>query len=99
MNSCHLAQCEMMGHSCATRRAGAEFTISPRHPTLLPVPTFQSAPSPYCTCLDDLLNMDGSGRMGGGAAMWKEREGFSFFCPTEVVSVTAFPPKEMWHEN
>lgn len=44
MNSCHLAQCKMMGHSRATRRAGAEFTIThtnfPLSPHLhLPLPS------------------------------------------------------------
>lgn len=96
MNSCHLAQCEMMGHSCATRRAGAEFKIT-HHPALLPISTFQSSSpssSPYCTCLDDLLNMDGGGGMGGESDGNAERVFL-----TEVVSVTSFLPKEMWHKN
>lgn len=51
MNSCHLAQCEMMGHSRTTGRAGSEFKIS-----LLPLLIQRLDP----------LNMDGSGRMGLG---------------------------------
>lgn len=68
MNSCHLAQCEMMGHSRATRRAGAEFTI-----THAKLPFFSphllwlfSSLSLDSSCLD-LLNMD------GGGERWEER--------------------------
>lgn len=76
MNSCHLAQCEMMGHSRATRRATAEFTIArPASVPSLPVSVSQSLLflllllfSPYCTCLDDLLNMDAG---GGERVAWQ----------------------------
>lgn len=44
MNSCHLAQCEMMGHSCATRRAGAEFKIT--HTILHSSPSPPTNPPP-----------------------------------------------------
>lgn len=78
MNSCHLAQCEMMGHSRATRRAGSEFTITHTdaapHPQLL---FLSPLSSPYSSRLD-LLNMDGTGRMEAGierdADAEKERE-------------------------
>lgn len=68
MNSCHLAQCEMMGHSCATRRAGTEFAITRTNSPSSPSPPSTPSPPPpppppYCTCLD-LLNMDGG--MGSG---------------------------------
>lgn len=99
----------MMGHSRATRRATAEFAIArPASVPSLPFPVSRSLLllfllfvllSPYCTCLDDLLNMDAG---GGEREPWQtpgevgvERKRFL----TELASVTGFSPKEMWQRN
>lgn len=71
MNSCHLAQCEMMGHSCATRRAGAEFTII--HANLPCSPSPPSTPSPRLLLLLlplPFFHMPGSAEYG-----WRWRDG------------------------
>lgn len=44
MNSCHLAQCEMIGHSRGTRRAGTEFKITHTNPPSIPF--LPSTPNP-----------------------------------------------------
>ena len=93
MNSCHLAQCEMMGHSRATRRDGAEFTITHASPSQ------PSTPPTY-----SLLIPHGSAEYGwtwrtegdGDAQRERERENVSL---TEVASVTSSSPKQMWHNN
>lgn len=90
MNSRYLAQCEMMGHSLATRGAGSEFRITPRTPPLLHLPLF----SPNIPHLD-LLNMDGGGGLGKRGKM-VQRKNISL---TEVALVTSFSPTEMWHKN
>lgn len=77
MNSCHLAQCEMMGHSCATRRAGAEFTISHTIPPSSPCPPSNPLPlliaHAWMICW---IWMEVEG-CRGKVVMWKER--FFFF--------------------
>lgn len=95
MNSCHLAQCEMMGHFCATRRAGAELTIihiNPPSSPHLPVPILLRLSSWH---LPESAEYGSKWREGRNRATQRGRDDIL----TGFASVTRFLPKGMWQKN